>query len=372
MQLLPTSVKKELGWTPLFWLVYLGFLFIEPVMNHESLAQWLWLAAAMAVFLPLYRMAHMYRGGRGILVFVGMVLLGVGYTPFNGGAVAFFIYAASMLAFIVPVKTFVWLLGLESAIIALETWLLHLNLGTAIVGIAFSIVVGATNLHFAEKKRAHKKLQLAHDEIEHLAKVAERERIARDLHDVLGHTLSLITLKSELAGRLLDKNSALQTTLARKEIHDIEQTARHALAEVRQAIVGYRAEGFADEVERAQRTLEAAGVQFHCETKSPMMPPAEETVLSLALREAVTNIVRHSQARTCRLRLSQENNYISLIVEDDGRGGVFFEGNGLRGMRERVEACGGYFTCEGSGETRIGTRITLGLPVKIHSEAVSS
>jgi len=98
------------------------------------------------------------------------------------------------------------------------------------------------------------------------------------------------------------------------------------------------------------------------------MTPAEETVLSLALREAVTNIVRHAEARTCRLRLSEENNYISLVVEDDGRGGIFFEGNGLRGMRERVEAFGGYFTCEGTQ----GTRIVLGLPTKIHSEAVPS
>lgn len=368
MRLLPTSVKKELGWTPFIWLVYLGFLFIEPIANHEGLVSWLWLVLALAVFLSLYLMAHWYTGKRGLLVVLGIVLLGIVYMPFNSGAACFFIYAASLFpyAYAVSAKAFLGLMSAEVAVIALETWLFHVNLSAALSGIVFSILIGASSLHFAEKKRAHTKLQLAQHEIEHLAKTAERERIARDLHDVLGHTLSLITLKSELAGRLLDKNSAQQTALARNEIRDIEQTARQALAEVREAIVGYRSEGFAAEMERAERTLEAAGVKLQCETKPPALSPAEETVLSLALREAVTNIVRHAEARTCRLRLSEENNYVSLVVEDDGRGGVFFEGNGLRGMRERVEAFGGYFICEGKN----GTRIVLGLPTKIHPDTV--
>jgi len=366
MRLLPNNVKKEVGWTPILWLVYLGFLFSEPIANHESPGQWLCLLLVIAAFLVLYLLAHWHRGRRGLFVILGMVLLGLGYLPFNGGASVFFIYAASFLPFLVSNRLFFVLLGCEFAVILLESWLLHINWGAALSAILFSVVIGGASLHFAEKKRANNQLQLAQDEIEHLAKLAERERITRDLHDVLGHTLSLITLKSELAGRLLDKNAAQQTALARKEICDIEQTARLALAEVRQAIVGYRTEGITAEIERAQRTLQAAGIELKCEAMPSAIGAAEETVLSLALREAVTNIVRHADARTCRVRLSKENSYISLVVEDDGRGGVFFEGNGLRGMRERIEAFGGYFICKGDN----GTRITVGLPAQFHSDAL--
>lgn len=372
MQLLPTSVRKELGWTPYIWLIYLGFLFIEPIERHASVAYWAWLTLSIAVFLVLYLRAHWYGDRRSLLMVLGILLLGIVYMPFNSGAACFFIYAASLLPFNVSPRAFFGLLAAEIAIVLLELRLFHVDLLSALTAIVFSVLIGASSLHFAEKRRANRKLQLAQDEIEHLAKLAERERIARDLHDVLGHTLSLITLKSELAGRLLDKHPGEQTLSARREIADIEQAARVALAEVRQAIVGYRSEGLAAEIERAQQTLEAAGVKLHCESKPPALSPAEETVLSLALREAVTNIVRHAQARSCRLHMSEQDNCVSLTVEDDGRGGVLLEGNGLRGMRERVEAFGGRFLCESNPVPMHGTRITLGLPVKMHSEAVSS
>ena len=190
MQLLPPSVKKEVGWTPLFWLVYLGFLFIEPIANHESLAQWLWLTVALIIFLYLYYVAHQYHLRRSMFAVLGMVVLGAVYMPFNGGAAAFFIYAAALLPFMVSNRFFFVLLGSEFAVILLETWLLHINWSAAFSAIVFSSMVGGANLQSAEKRRSNQKLQLAQDEIEHLAKVAERERIARDLHDVLGHTLS--------------------------------------------------------------------------------------------------------------------------------------------------------------------------------------
>src|ERR1700710_1009280 len=118
------------------------------------------------------------------------------------------------------------------------------------------MVVGTSNIFIAQRKRTDHKLRRAHDEIEQLAALAERERIARDLHDVLGHTLSVIVLKAELAGRLMERDPQR----AAAEIADVERTARTALSEVREAIGGYRTQGLAAEMSLARRALDAAGV----------------------------------------------------------------------------------------------------------------
>jgi two-component system sensor histidine kinase DesK len=234
-----------------------------------------------------------------------------------------------------------------------EGWSLHLNPWTWGFYIFFSIAVGSGNLVAAQRMRANKRLDLAHEQIAHLAKLAERERIARDLHDVLGHTLSVVVLKSELAGKLMDRD----TQRARKEIVEVEHIARKALSEVREAIRGYRSEGLAAEISRAQKTLDAAGVTLECGAKPPQLAPAEETVLSLIVREAVTNIVRHAQASHCRLEFAANGGGTALVVEDDGRGGIRTEGNGLRGMRERVESLGGQFRIDSARGTRLFVEI---------------
>ena len=129
--------------------------------------------------------------------------------------------------------------------------------------------MGIGNHHWAVSYCAQKKLRLANDEIEHLAKVAERERIARDMHDVLGHTLSLITLKSELARKLVDRDPER----AKQEMQDVETTSRAALADVREAIRGYRTEGIFAELARARAALETAGVTVECDTDQVAAQP---------------------------------------------------------------------------------------------------
>ena len=164
----------------------------------------------------------------------------------------------------------------------------------------------------------------------------------------------------ELAGRLF----ARDPERAAAEIADVEMISRKALGEVREAIRGYRAEGLTAAIKRAHSTLDAAGVTLECEEKPPALNPAIETVISLIVREAVTNIVRHAHASRCSIHFSAQNGHTSLIVEDDGRGGVRLEGNGLRGMRERIEALGGQFAVDGSR----GTRLTIQVPTDLHSE----
>jgi two-component system sensor histidine kinase DesK len=349
---------KDHGWSPLLWVLYLGFFFIDPIVSHASAKVWLLDGIGAAIFLIVYLGLFLLQNPFGLLHIAGMLALGVLYMPINGGACTFYIFAAAMLPFCVQTQTAAFIgLGIIGAIGAIEGLLLHVPGWTLFYSALFPVIIGAGNTFFAERNRMNRRLRKANEEVEHLAKVAERERIARDLHDVLGHTLSVITLKSELAGKLIDRDPAR----AGKEIREVEEISRQALSEVRDAIRGYRSKGLVAELAHAKSTLETAGVAVQCDAASTMTLPAmQESVLSLAVREGVTNVVRHAQARSCRLRIEQENGSCRLEIHDDGQGFSTVEGNGLRGMRERVEMLGG--TLERTN--RSGTMLIITLPLK--------
>jgi two-component system sensor histidine kinase DesK len=232
---------------------------------------------------------------------------------------------------------------------------LHLNPWFLLYAGGLATAIGAGNIFFAQRNRTNRKLRMAQEEIEHLAKVAERERIARDLHDVLGHTLSVIILKSELAGKLIERDPAR----AKAEIADVERTSREALADVRSTIRGYRSQSLGEELRQAKATLETAGVTVKAEEAEVALTPTQESVVALLVREAVTNVVRHARARNCRLQLAPQNGSCLLEIADDGCGGVDLEGNGLRGMRERVQALGGTLERDSTAGTRIRIQFPL-------------
>ena len=349
---------RDHGWSPLLWVVYLGFFFIDPVANHASARLWALDIVCSLVFLVLYFGIFALEAPRATFHIGGMVLLGMLIMPVNSGASTFFIFAAAMLPFCVPTQMKA-LLGLVmiGAMGGIEARLLHKDGWVIFYTSLFPIIIGTGNTFFAERNRMNRRLTKANQEIEHLAKVAERERIARDLHDVLGHTLSVITLKSELAGKLMERDPER----AGKEIREVEEISRQALADVRDAIRGYRAKGLSAELAQAKATLETAGLSVQCDAATTLQIPAmQESVLSLAVREGVTNVVRHARASSCRLRLEQQNGSCRLEIADDGQGFVSMEGNGLRGMRERVEMLGG--TLERKNKS--GTVLIITLPLK--------
>ncbi|MFZ1010087.1 MAG: sensor histidine kinase [Candidatus Sulfotelmatobacter sp.] len=348
---------KAHGWAPFIWLAYLSFFFIQPILDHAGWKMWSLTTLATAIFLVLYFGLFWLQKPRSLLHIGGMVILGLVFAPINGGASTFFVFAAAFVPFCVQTeRAGVALIAGIVALAGIETQVFHLSGWFFFYAGGLASAVGGSNIYFAQRNRALAKLRMANDEIEHLATVAERERIARDLHDVLGHTLSVIILKSELAGKLMDRDPQR----AGNEIHEVEQISRQALSEVRDAIRGYRSQGLSAELAKAKATLETAGVSVKCEAAKIALPAMHESVLSMAVREAVTNVVRHAQARNCSMRLGQRNGSCHLEIEDDGRGGAQSEGNGLRGMRERVEMLGGTLT----RDSRSGTRITINLPLK--------
>ena len=318
-------------------LLYTGFFFIEPYFHHST-RHWLWFGAFYTTFLSLYFAVPAAKGLTQKTLFVLMFALAFVYFPFNTSASGAFVYPLAMLGFYIRrTSTFVFVLSVTVAGIALESWLLHIPLYFGGLGAFFCIVIGLSNFSYSRQQQANHMLQRANDEIEHLAQVAERERIARDLHDLLGHTLTVITIKSELANRLF----TIDPERSRQEMLEVEETARKALADVREAVVGYRSEGIAAELSRARRTLTSAGVALSTATDAVEVTPAETNVLCLCIREAVTNIVRHASAKTCTIQLVRTKAGLRMSIDDDGLGIHASEGSGLRGMRERVQGLEG-------------------------------
>lgn len=343
-RLIPESVG--MGWTPFLLLGYLVFLFLPAILvwTGDSRSPFgreviLWpTILSIIVFLPMYFLAYRQIGARRVACMLGIAALGYALLPTNAFANTYLTYAVAFAATLGgPLwKRVAWMAGMLAGLL-LEVVLLHDSIFVFLVTTIVSVAVFFGNHHYLESRRKQAALQLSHDEVRRLAALAERERIGRDLHDLLGHTLSLVALKSELAGKLVERDPQA----AQRELVEVTRVARDALSQVRSAVTGIRAAGVASELASARLLLETDGVTFAYEYASMTLPAKVETVLAMTLREAVTNIQRHARARGARARLAIEGAEVVLRVEDDGRGGAITPGNGLSGMRERLEALGG-------------------------------
>jgi len=347
----------EAGWLPFVWLIYFVPFLVYPALVHAGRATWLATAAGAVAFLALYFWGYRLSGRRILWSIAGIALLAVVFAPTNLWSNAFWIFAAAFLG--VAGRPAFAARGLAVLLVALgvESWVLHLPVWYWVPAVVFTLLIGGIKIHYAEVRRADCSLRLAHDEVGRLAKLAERERIGRDLHDLLGHTLTLVALKAELAGKLVARDPAA----AGREIAEVERISREALAEVRTAVAGYRSADLAAELVRARLMLVTAGVEPAISASPldlPPLPPEIGSALALALREAVTNVVRHARAGRCGVRLAAAGGAVVLEVEDDGRGGELREGAGLAGMRERIAALGGTVERRSAG----GTRLVVTLP----------
>ncbi len=347
-------------------LLYSVYFFVMPAYRH-SLAIWMEFAVFYAAFLILYFLVAELTGRRQTVAFVLFFLVPFLYYPLNREAAGMFVYPFAMLClFLNRLRSLFLVLTVMMVGVVAETRYLEHTFATAESILFFCVIIGLSNFAFAQQARTSSLLERANSEIERLSQEAERERIARDLHDLLGHTLTVIAVKLDLARRLLSRDS----DRARNEIVEAEQTARNALAEVREAVSGYRAEGLNAEISRARRSLISADVQLTTALAPVYLSSRQVNVLCLALREAVTNIVRHAHATVCRVALVEMDGTIHFTVEDNGLGGQIREGNGLRGMRERLQSIAG--TVKLTGSANGGTSLEITLPLESESPAQSA
>ncbi|HEY8012088.1 MAG TPA: sensor histidine kinase [Rudaea sp.] len=364
-----TGAKRSTHWLPALMLVWTFWLFFTPLYETgNAFPHWLWpTLSSFVVFLGLFYRIYYRDRAQVVWCASAMAALGFAVTPFNPGAQCYVIYACAYLALSGPTRValrniFV-LLVLYSA-----QWLLLLGFAWMylINGVLVSLAVGFMNINFLRKQERDAELRLSHEEVRRLAAVAERERIGRDLHDLLGHTLSLITLKSELANKLFGRDA----TAARREMADVERVARDALAQVRRAVTGIRAAGFAAELASAKLLLESNSVRLDYALADIALPVDVETVLAMTVREAVTNIQRHAQATQAHIALECAQNKVVLRIEDNGRGGAIVPGNGLTGMRERLATVGAQLSIQ--SQRGSGTRLSVSLPIPQGQHAVDA
>ncbi|WP_435742111.1 sensor histidine kinase [Nocardioides sp. SYSU DS0663] len=347
----PRSVSspwERWGWViAAIWLVFLAYPVIEVVETDASAPVTGLVLALIGAFAGIYLLGWSVWRAHALKVWFAMLLLAVGTVPVIGiEAIGLTPYLGAFSAIMVPAPWWRWttvvsaLLPLLSlvwgdfpAFFFLMVW--------PIIGFCTAMRVFARLEERSEASRAE------------LALAAERDRVARDVHDVLGHSLTALSIKAELAGRLVEADPAR----AREELESIQETARQALAEVRSTVGGLRAANLEAELAAAPCVLADAGIRTELVGTVAETDPRHRTLLAWVLRESVTNVVRHARASVVSIELSPTG----LVVTDDGvslaaNGG--HDGNGLRGMRERVAAAGGTLRLSGGP----GTRVEVVLP----------
>jgi two-component system sensor histidine kinase DesK len=360
------------------WLFFLFATVVSELRSHFTfgrlLAIGLWTAVFVAVWLWLmlrnpFRAAEPEPAERQLQIGLIIALFAL-VTYFNlvygPGLSWLYIYVQFAIGITLPTRTAVQaiiLVTLAAAAIDVATgrWSDALNQvpGVAVYGFVMVIV--------RRLVVTVRELDEAREEIAHLAAfeavAAERLRFARDLHDLLGHSLSLITLKSELAGRLLPADPDRAAT----EIADVERVARQSLREVREAVAGYRQPGLNAELDAARELLAAAGIDASIDATADVLPPAIDSVLAWTVREGVTNVIRHSRARHCGIRITRDDCTIRAEVTNDGAGEPAAPpavGSGLSGLAERIAEQGGHLATAARDGDGFTLSVTLPLPAE--------
>ena len=325
---------------PFVILVNLAWLFLYPILARVSFVDVILpTLISVPIFLYLHLCTYFYGGPNQVRLryIAGVFLLGFALVNFNLSGLAYLIFGYFSFAFVVPTRTAWRVIAVVTAAFVVQMYLLGHNMGTILSCALPVVLLGISAIYTAYTTHQQAHLRRSNVEIARLATLAERERIGRDLHDLLGHTLSVVALKSELARKLIDHD----LDGARNEISEVERVARDALAQVRNAVSGIRSTALSAELVAATALLEAQGVKVKCETENVKLPHDHETALALSLREAATNIRRHSGASGVTIRVRKELTAVVVEVVDDGRGGRIVPGNGLNGMRERLGSVGG-------------------------------
>ncbi|MEU8588836.1 sensor histidine kinase [Streptomyces sp. NPDC048664] len=348
--------------------VYLGYLLFVPAQPYfsgdETWWEWPLALAVCAATAALYATA-LLRGPAARHVWtsiVPMAVVGALATPLNTNASVVFVYAAAIAGDTLPWhQARRWFAGLTvldcaTALVSQVPMPYRLwGFGSALVLIW---VIGLLELGQRDRRRELENQRLRTSQVELLATLAERERIARDLHDLLGHSLTAVVMRAQLTKELVHGDPQR----ARAEAEEIEHNAREALAAVRSTVTGWRRTSIRAELEAARRALAVTGVTLRVDYDDGLiLVAAAEHELGLALREAVTNVARHARASSCRIGLDADEERVSLVIADDGVGGDTPEGTGLTGLRERVAKLGGAVQRTGSA----GTTLTITVPVEV-------
>jgi two-component system sensor histidine kinase DesK len=344
------------------WWVFSLYYFIPVFYTPFDWLKHSVMIGAYIVFIVLCIVVARTRPARVWIPISCLLLLTVATTHFTPGTSTFLTYAGFFIGFYFTVRQcLLWLGGILLLILGLQLYYQYpipYFIFPALTGL---VTVGLVGLIEQFRQRAKVKEQQSHNEIRQLAMIAERERIARDLHDILGHTLSSIALKAELAEKLLAQR---KTAEAQQHLIELHKIARDSLSLVRQTVSGYKHRGLTGEVMHLCEQLRQNNFRVELEGEFPSLSARMETALILTLTELTTNVLRHSDGNTCHLTFSKTPDNIVITLYDNGITETIHEGNGLQGVRERLNALAGKLEID----LKQGTRFTITLPVDIQEK----
>lgn len=344
-------------WAPLIFFI---FVLIGPVLSPDPTgADWGLAVGIVAVALPTFVIAEIRGwdiGGATVLM-----VLALGTAPFDSTAImALPIYAAALLARSASQDTLrlrlmvISALTLSGLFLSSIPWPFRIFIFIPVIMIW---VIGLAVFHDVSRDQDTVALRAENRRVAHLATITERERIARDVHDIAGQALTAIIVRSQLVQRLARSDPGRAT----EEADEVERIARGALASIRESVAGWHQASLRDEFAVARDSLAAAGTAFEAYGDVELdLAPSIENVLALGLREAVTNVLRHANATSVRARIDSQDGGVTLTVNDDGVGPSKGVGSGIQGMRERVIAAGGTLSF-GAGVGG-GTELRIDMP----------
>ncbi len=383
------------------WLVYL----IQPVSglfgHHHTAA---WIAGGLAITVA-FCATYIFLIGTWDRVPLKVALCGLGVlftlavlacVVYGSDWLPLWIYVSAATGFVFPGRrpAMLAVLGV-SACYALLAWLTHATASNFLIALLPVVLIGVAMIGFRLQIMLTRELSQARETVAKLAANEERLRLARDMHDLTGQSLSLVTLKSDLARKMLSRlPQSRERDAALGEVDDIGRVSRQTLRDIREAVSGYRRPTLAIEIITSRNALESAGIQLDDDPaltlQSGTFDADAEAALAWCLREAVTNVIRHSDAKHCRIRLTHQDGEVSLEVSDDGRGladhagqagrvtadgngsqdgrirtepeGPTAGGSGLRGMSERLAGIGGRLSLGAAEPSGRGFRLVATVP----------
>ena len=352
------------------WAIHLlwsAWIFITPLLDSQGYT-FTWLMFTLGtypVFLALYLKAHFVSCRLMHLYAFGVAGLCLLTLPWYSSGLSYLIFSCTMLMkWRAGYRARLGLLLVVNALYIALAWRAGYPWAMLISMPAMALIICTVIIFEINNRERDAALRLSQEEVRRLAATAERERIGRDLHDLLGHTLSLITLKLELSRKLFGRDNAA----ACRELEEAERVARHALAEVRSAVTGIRSTDLAAELASARLLLESSAVHLDYGSLPDSLPQEVERTLALVIREAVTNIHRHAAATEACVRFTRTAEKLDMQISDNGKGGLAAHGNGVSGMCERVRAIGG--TLQIDSPPRRGTRLLISVPLRGQKERV--
>ncbi|MCX4529674.1 MULTISPECIES: sensor histidine kinase [unclassified Streptomyces] len=351
------------GFALLPWLL-LGMGAISNVVKGETPNPWIGVAGLLAfnslyvtlVFRAFDRRARESAATRWCLVALGLVTFALA-VAYGGNWLLFFPLVGLATGAVVRGRR----LGPALFVVtATATAVAVYQEGWDAVGVVYgTLVSGTVTAAILALSETVKELRDTRQELARAAVDQERLRFSRDLHDLLGHTLSVIVVKSEAARRVAPRD--MDAALA--QVRDIESVGRQALTEIREAVTGYREASLAAELDRARGALTAAGIEPVVRQSGPPLPPQAAALLGWVVRESATNVIRHSGAALCEIEVRSSAERVHLVITDDGGGvGSTPPGSGLTGLTERLAAAGG--TLDSGPAPGRGFRVTAELPVE--------